>query len=589
MQAICIGRLLVMICVGSILTACGKPDAEADFRFVSASAHHTLDPQKATWQHDIRIIDCLFEPLVRVRADNYEIELAAAESWEVREDGLLYVFRLRRGARWSNGDPVTSQDFMYAWQRALMPDSASGYTQLLFCIQGAESFFNSRQKDLMRYASSSVNQSLTEAEGLLRQAYIRFRETVGISAPDEYTFEVRLQRRTPYFLRLCSFVTFMPIHSGSAEKQATVHDTTGALGTDLSWNDPAKLICNGPYVLKECQFKERLLLTANPQYWDRGSMGNSSLLEVVIENPQTALLKYDHGEVDWLPDLPTAKSIAADLIQSGRKDIHVASAAGTYFYSFNCKPRLNDGRLNPLADKRVRLALSMGIDRQTIVEKVTRLGIAQPTALSFIPLGVFQDYNSPVESGVTFNSALAKKLLAEAGFVNGKGLEGLSILYNVEGGHEAIAQQIKRSWESNLGISVSMEGVESRHMGERLKNQDYTICRAAWFGDYLDPTTFLDKFRSDNGNNDTGWEDQEYDSLLDRAVDARNPRERMRFLAEAETILLREQPIAPIYQYINLWVFDKEKVEGLIVNPWNLRRLEHVRIKKTIHHAQNSS
>lgn len=576
------GKNTVVGVVAAVVLAsgwgCGQGSQEGEFRFISSSAHHSLDPQRVSWLHDIRIVDCLFEPLIKVGGEDFALKPGVAARWEVSGDGLRYTFYLRPEARWSNGDRVGAGDFVYAWRRALLPDSAADYTQLLFCIRGAEGFFRWRQQQLLGYVDGGEPTSQARAESMYREACERFSQAVGVSAPDEGTLVVELARPTPYFLELCSFVTFMPVHAESVESSMRVNPRTGMATVDPSWTRPGRLVCNGPYVLKESRFKQQLLLEANPYFWDRASVRNRSVLELVVENPQTMLMKYDGGEVDWLPDIPTGKTIAGDLVRSGREDVHVSSAAGTYFYSFNCEEVLSDGRRNPLADPRVRRALSMGIDRRTIVEKVTRLGRVQPVAWTFVPPGVFLEYVPPVTAGVEFNPAGARELLREAGYADGAGLRGLSVLYNVEGGHEAIAQQVKRCWESELNVSVKLEGVDSKQFGHRLKSRDYTICRASWFGDYRDPTTFLEKFQSDNGNNDCGWRNRRYDALLVEAAEERDERRRLKLLTEAEALMLSEQPVAPIYHYVNLWLFDAGRVQGLQANPWNFRRLDRVRV-----------
>jgi len=576
-----IGKNLITLAVALLalpLYGCDTQPAEADFKFISPSAHHYLDPQKMSWSHDIRIIDCLFEPLVRVSADTRVIEPAAAQRWDISNDGLTYTFHLRPTAKWSNGDPVTAGDFIYAWRRAMLPDLAADYTQLMFAIQGAQAFFGWRNQQLTQYADGPSGHSPQAAHRLWQLATQRFTDTVGLAAPNEQTLVVHLARPIPYFLELCAFATFMPVHTATLESHTSLHPSTGMQTTDPTWTKPKNLVNNGPYILKQWKFKRFLQLVANEHYWNRGAMRNHSIMELIVTNPQTALLKYDNGEVDWLPDIPTTKPIAADLIQSNRPDVHTSPAAGTYFYNFNCKPRLNDGTPNPLADPRLRRALSMAIDRNTIVQKVTRLGDQQPVALTFIPPNTLKGYAPPIGAGTHFDPEAARGLLAQAGHPNGQGLTHLSILYNSEGGHAMIAQQIKRSWKTHLNISVKLEAVESNNFSERLKNQDYTICRASWFGDYHDPTTFLDKFLTGNGNNDCAWSNPEYDRIMQQAAAQRNPAQRTKLLQRAETLMLREQPIAPIYHYINLWLYDPDRVQGLTLNPWKILRLERVRV-----------
>lgn len=555
----------------------GEPagdEAEAEFRFVSANEHNFLDPQKISWLHDIRVVDCLFETLVKTSLPSQQIEPGVAEKWEISEDQLTYTFHLRPDARWSNGDPVTANDFLFAWRRALMPDFAADYSQLFFRLKGGEDFFKWRAGTLKEDASGGAAAAVP-----WKEIAAKFDELVGASAPDPKTLVVRLAEPVPYFLELCAFAPYGPNHAASIEPLLAPDPKSGMYRIDPGyWGDPKKLVCNGPYVIQRRRFRQDLLMAQNPRYWDKASVKNHSILELIIDNPQTALIAYQNGQAHWLPDIPTSSSIAADLVQQGRKDVLASPWAGTYFYNFNCRPTLPDGRKNPLADARVRRALSMTIDRKALVTQVTRLN--QPIARTFIPPGCLPGYEPPVEAGAAFDPEGARKLLAEAGYPGGAGLTGLTILYNTGLGHENLAQPIKNSWEKNLGVVVVLEAQEGKTFSERLKKHSFTIARATWTGDYRDATTFLDKFRSDNGNNDAAWSNAEFDGLLDQAAGETDAAKRLATLRKAEELMLKEQPIAPLYQLVTLHVYDPNKIEGIDPNPWNFRRLDHVRVKR---------
>ena len=565
--------ILAMVLAPVGLTAGRAAAAEAELVFVSGSEHNHFDPQKMSWLHDIRIANCLYEPLVKHNAADLSIEPGVAESWTVSDDKLTYTFKLRADARWSNGDPVVAGDFVFAWRRAMLYDMAADYTELFFCIRGAKAFFDWRKAQLARFTKG-----FGKAEQFWQEAKAYFAETVGVAAPDPRTLVVTLIRPTAYFLELCAFATFMPNHVRSVEAATSIDPATATLGEEAGyWSDPDRLVSNGPYVLKQRRFKRDLLMVANDRFWGRSAMRNSSIMEKIITNPQTALLAYERGEVNWMPDLPSASSVAADLLKLGRPDTHAVSMAGVYFYNFNCQRKLIDGSSNPLADKHVRQALSMGIDRKTLVAKVTRLN--QPVARSFVPPDAITGYGPPVEAGIGFDPAAGRKLLAEAGYPGGKGLKGLSILYNTGSGHEMIAQAIKRMWEQNLGVVVQLEGIEVKSFSERLKKRDYTIARASWFGDYRDPTTWLDKMRTDNGNNDCAYSSAEYDALMHSAAGAvGDPAERLGLLRQAEAVMLDDSPMAMIYQYISIFVYDPDQLKGMTRNPWNIWRLEQVQV-----------
>jgi oligopeptide transport system substrate-binding protein len=553
-------------------------DESKQFRFVSSAEHNYLDPQMMTWMHDIRVADCLFESLVKHATPSLTLEPGNAESWDVSPDGKTYTFHLRRAARWSNGDPVTASDYLYTWRRAVCPDTAADYSSLFFNITGVEDFFNFRNKQLKAFADSK-DKSQEAAQALWDEAAAQFNKTVGLGSPDPYTLVVHLDRPVPYFLELACFTTFVPVHEKSVEAATFINSDLGMRQVDPTyWSDPSRLVSNGPYVLKRRRFKRDVLLVQNPYYWNKDTMGNTSILEVITHDAPASLATYKQGDVDWLPDLPSASQLAADLVKSKWDQVHRFGSAGTYFYNFNCKPALPDGKPNPLVDPRVRRALSLAINRRELVEKVTR--VEQPIATTFTPVGAIAGYEPPVEPGEGFNPELAKKLLAEAGYPDPKTLTGLTILYNTGQGHENIATAIKAGWAQTLGVEVGLEGLEVSSFKDRMKKQNYTITRASWFGDYRDPTTFLDKFVAENGNNDTGYTNAEFNNLMKAAADESDVPKRMAMLSKAEGLMLLDQPIAPIYQYVEFYLFDDKKVTGLDMNAWKFHRLEKVHVNR---------
>ncbi len=536
----------------------------ADFTFTSPSEHHHLDPQRVSWRHDFRIVELLFDPLVKFKLPEMVVEPAAAERWDLSADGCTYTFHLRRDARWSNGDPVTAHDFVYGFRRALLPDFGADYSQLLFAIVGAEEFFKFRSAQI---ASSE------DPLALWAKAQDHFAKTVAITAPDDFTFVVTLKEPMDHFLELCALAVMFPVHRRSVEPQVSLDPVTRMLVQDPYWTSPGRLITNGPYVLAERRFKRDLLLRVSPTYWNRSIVGPKTIRELIITNPKLALLLYERGEADYLPEIPSASPLAADLAQQDRPDVHLIPSAGTYFYNFNCLPKRPDGSPNPLHDPRVRRALAMAVDKKLLVEKVTRLN--QPVAQTFVPLGSLPGYTPPTHASPAFDPPAARDLLREAGASD---MTGLSILYNTGMGHEQIAQAIARMWSEHLGVDVSLEGVESKAFGKRLRSQDYLIARAGWFGDYRDPTTYLDKFLTVNGNNDAKWSDPDFDALMAKAASERDRAARMAMYEQAEAMMLAQSPILPLYQYLELHLYDPGKLKDLHLNAWSFRRYELIRI-----------
>lgn len=569
--------ILALILGGSLLLpGCGGAAPEADLTFVSGSEHNHLDPVKMSWSHDIRIAHALYDTLVRFDFGSFEVLPATADQWEVSDDGLTYTFHIREDAKWSNGDPVTANDYLYAWRRGMLPDLAADYTQLFYPIRGAKAFYAWRTEQLAEYAriaSAGGGGSQDAAASMWELAQDRFEQAVGVSAPDERTIVVELERPVPYFLELVAFSVYMPVHAASVEQATSLNASTGMIVTDTTyWSDP---VTNGPYVIADRKFQRYLAMKANPHYWNRAAMRNDSVTELIITDPITAVTTYNAGGATFLPDIPSAGPLAADLVAEGGPDVHTQTMAGTYFYNFNCLPTLRNGQPNPLADARVRRALAMAIDRETIVTKVTKLN--QPIARTYTPPGVIAGYDPPAEAGITFDSDTARALLADAGYPGGEGLDGLSILYNTGHYHELIAQAIKNMWQEELGVTVTLEGVDGKAFSTRLKQQEYTIARASWFGDYPDPTTFLDKMTTTDGNNDCKWSNAEFDALLAEAATITDPGKRMATLRDAEAILLEDAPMALIFQYVEVYLYP-ETLEGLRPNAWKRWRLEDIHV-----------
>ena len=288
--------------------------------------------------------------------------------------------------------------------------------------------------------------------------------------------------------------------------------------------------------------------------------------------------------IDLWPDVPASGAIGELLISASkagkRDDVHVIEAAGTYFYNFSCSnERTQAGAANPLRDARVRKAMAMAIDRPYIVDRVTRVG--QPIARTFIPPGTIVGYDSPVEDGITFDPEPAQKLLAEAGFPNGQGFPTLTLLFNTGNLHEFPAQAVVKMWETHLGINVSLQGVETKVFGDRLKKHDFDISRAGWYGDYPDPTTFLNKMAAHSNNNDADWQDEAYNALLEKAAHELDPPKRMKILEQAEAVMLEAAPMALIYQYNQLRLYDTKRVKGLAEqdNAWNKFYMEFISVE----------
>ncbi|NJK92159.1 MAG: peptide ABC transporter substrate-binding protein [Blastochloris sp.] len=490
---------------------CNSRSSDADLVFVNGAEPQTLDPAHINGQLEGRLAYALFEGLTRRNAQG-EVEPGIASSWDISADALTYTFHLRPEARWSNGDPVTAQDFYDSWKRVLEPSTASVYAEILFFIKNAEAYQSGKEKDFKQ---------------------------VGIRVLGSHKLQVQLNSPAPFFPEVISFVTYLPVPRSTVERHGS------------AWIKPAHMVNNGPFRLLAWKINDRVQLQRNESYWDQARVRLNRIDALSTSQGNTAVNLYLTGQADLLLDkglIPP--QILGELSQ--RPDFHRFTFLGTYFYRFNTtRAPLN----NPL----VRKALSAAIDRQRIVENCTRGG--EPVARSFTPPGI-PGYTPP--QGPGFNPDQARAWLAEAGYPEGKNFPRLSILYNSSQAHASIAVEIQAMWKRELGITIDLQAQEWATYLKAMDSLDYDIARSSWVGDYLDANTFLDCFVTGRGNNRTGWSHPDYDQLLAQANLQTDPQQRLQLMARAESILIQEQsPIAPIYFYVGMLCFDANRIGGI--------------------------
>ena len=549
LSIICI--LFFALIGGLIAWNSGESEPKADFTFVNRGDHKTLDPGAMSWLQDIRVADALWEGLYTLDPKTLLPVPGVAEKLDIDPSGKIYTFHLRPEAKWSNGDPVTAHDFLFAWRRIL--EEPKDYTELHYYIEGAREYSDAYAAWVAQ-ADSSDCPTTEDAPDY---------GEVGVKALDDLTLQVRLRNPTPFFLALCVMPPFFPLHEASM-KQFAQYDpkTTRVSSYDDAFTRPPNLVSNGPYRLSEWVFKRKLRMVANENYWDRDAVHFKIIDEPVIEDSLAALRAYLSGQVDWL------SWVEEDLIGQMKRDghypdLHTFNGFGTYFYVLNCLPKLADGRTNPLADPRVRRALAMAIDKRPIVENATHAG--QPAADDYIPPGIFPGYPSP--AGIKFDPVEAKRLLAEAGYPDGKGFPTLQLSYNKEMvQHADIALIVRSQWQANLGITVDIEQLEIKVFAARLHARDYSVARASWIGDYPDPTTFTDKFKSDNDDNNAGWSNAEYDRLCAEAETQTDQVKRLNTLSKAEGLLIQDAAVIPLYFYVDAYMFGP-KIKGIQLDP----------------------
>ena len=499
-----------------------RPHREQVFRYNNGAEPEHLDPGLMSGQPDGRIARAIFEGLVAPDPQTLEPTPGQAYRWEISEDLLTYTFHLRPGLQWSNGDPLTSGDFLWAWRRVLDPNTGSRYAGLLYPIDNAESFNKGEIEDP---------------------------ELLGIAAPDDSTFVVRLTHPTPYFLFSISFYTFLPVHRASIEEHGD------------RWTRPENIVSNGPFVVAGWRQGDHFELHRNPRYWDVASVRLDRIIAYSIEELSASTNLYKAGVIDWNPSGYIPSPMLPFL--QGYEDFYGEPYHAVYFYSINVTEP-------PFDDVWVRRALNHAIDRETLVEKVLK-GTRIPWG-NMTPNG-YLNYEHPV--GIRFDPEYARECLAKAGYADGEGFPDADLLFNTSEDHRRIAEAIQAMWQQHLGIRVTLSNQEWASYLDATTNLRYQISRRSWIGDYPDPTTFLNCFLTGDGNNRMGWSNAEYDRLVKGSSSVSDRAERAAMLSQAEAILLDEAPVLPIYHYISSQLI-KPYVRGLYPTSLDTHPLKHV-------------
>ena len=596
--------MAILVAVITLSVWSDRPLPKADLTIVERDPVHTLDPAQISWNQDIRVARAVYEGLLRtdVLSADQRLEPAAAETMpEVSDDGLVYTFRIRADAKWSTGEAVLASDFVYAWRRAILPDTAADYSDMFGAIRGARAWADQRRKNLEAFEKDrTIVDRAAAARSLLDSSLASFGAEVGIITPDARTIRIELASPLPYFLDLVAFVPFMPVHERTAREYETLDVQTGRLTWGAGWTKPPVLVGNGPYRLTLWRFQRDMRLERNPYYHDASLPKLGSLSIVNIADPNAMVTAFRTGAVDWTTDVLVpyrpemiAEKMAFDrehaeeraglaargigrleveraMSPDPRNRIHGMPSFGTYFLSLNCSPTLPNGRPNPLADARVRRALAMTAEKREIVENLRRSG--EPIAGSLIPPGSLAGYTPP--AGLGFDPQAARAELSAAGYAGGGGMPPIEFMFSRDGGHDVIAATLKRGWERHLGLRVELVQVESRVASARLKSKQYMIARSSWFGDYADPTTFLDINVTGNNNNDRNYSSPRYDGMMMRASEERDAAERMKTLAQAEELaVVTDAAVLPLFHYTQFYLFDPKVLTGLSTHP---RQSQHL-------------
>jgi len=506
-----------ILMASTLFIACAKkaPAAAASMEIVigNGTEIQSIDPTQVTGVPEHRVYEALFEGLVVYDPQTALAKPGIAESWSYNSDNTVLTYTLRDGIVWSDGTPITAQTVVDSWLYTLNPTTASEYAYMIGLVVKGGTLYN-------------------EEGGKPSDVAIR--------AVDAKHFEVTLSGPAAYAVDIMAHYAFavLPMH------------VINKFGD--KWTNVENFVGNGPFVLSERIPNSRTVVVPNPKYWNKANVFLTKITFLPIDDDNTAYNMFLNGELDWSTGIPLSRIDEVKL----NKDYHVSSQLGTYYVL------VNNVDYKPLSDPRVRKALSMGFDRQELVDKVTKGGQLPATAL-VPPMPGY----TPT-TGNAFNVTEAKRLLAEAGYPNGQGLPTFEYIYNTNNNHRIIGEYLQQAWKNNLGININLQNMEWASYLDYRDTPSMQLARAGWIADYMDPQNFLELLISNTGNNDGKYSNAQYDALIRQASTMPAGPQRNSVMRQAEDIAItQEQGMIPIYWYVSQNMIDLTKWDGWYANP----------------------
>ncbi|HOP77976.1 MAG TPA: peptide ABC transporter substrate-binding protein [Thermogutta sp.] len=612
------GTLLVVFCLGFVWAFWFPHEPPADLTFCNLTEIKTIDPALVTGQPEGRVVWALFEGLTTYDPKTLAPQPGVAESWTISQDKRTYTFHLRKEARWSDGKPLTAEDFVWSFRRLLHPETASEYAYELWHVVNAEKYTTGRvtpgdpvEIELLEkppgappFASGILLRGrlvgiepansalggqttgepvyLVEIDGRIERFQKPSREGlpppdtaarpyrwilydfehVGIKALDRHTLQMTLTHPVPYFLEIIGFFPMMPVPRHCIEQYGYPN-----------WTKPENLVCNGPFILKYRRIRDRIRLVKNLHYWDRENVHLNIVDVLAAESAITGLNLYMTGAADWIPVVPN--EVVSELLRQKRPDFQPSPYLAVEYYVVNTQRP-------PLNDPRVRRALALAINKRELIDRILQTG--QQPALSFVPPSISDYIAYQPPQMPDYDPETARQLLAAAGYPNGRNFPKMEILYNTLESHQAIAELIQAQWKRTLGIDVRLQNQDwARYLASR-RQGEFWIARAGWIADYLDPNTFLEMMTTDNPNNHGRWSQPEYDRLVALAQVEPDETRRFAYFRQAEEILLQEMPVLPLYFAVTR-AMVRPYVRGYYHNVLDIHPLKGM----SIDHAQKAS
>jgi oligopeptide transport system substrate-binding protein len=510
-------RRAALVATLVLLAACGRtvtseaPAAQGPaaplpqvLRYGNTAEPQDLDPQVVTGIPELHVIQTLFEGLVTEDPKDLQPVPGLARAWEISPDGLVYTFHLRDHLRWSDGSPITTDDILLSWKRMISPRLASEYAYMIFnYVKGAKDYYDGKTADF---------------------------STVGFAALDDRTIQVTLNHPTPFLIKImANHYSWDPIPIRVVLRYGALDEKS------TQWTRAGNLVSSGPFTLKEWTPQVKIVVVRNPNYWDAARVRLDEVDFLPTEDLFAEERMFRAGQLDRTQEIPTAK---ISVYRAEHPELlHIDPYLGVVYFRCNVtRP--------PLDDRRVRRALAIGIDRESLIRNVTRGNERPAYAVSY-----------PDDSGYTPRAQItgsvedARRLLADAGYPGGKGMPPIQLLYNTSANNKEIAEAIQEMWRKNLGVEIEIVNEEWKVYIDSQHTHNFQLQRAGWIADYQDPHVFLEIWESGNGNNDTLWSNPEYDRLLHQALGAKDDALRYEIYQKMDAILVDECPVIPIFYY----------------------------------------
>jgi oligopeptide transport system substrate-binding protein len=486
------------------------------FRYANFAEPQDLDPHMITGVPEFHLTTAFFEGLVQPDPKDLHPIPGLASSWEISPDGLVYTFHLRDNIRWSDGSPITADDYLLSWKRLISPKLASQYAYLIYnFVVGAKEYYDGKITDFAQ---------------------------VGLKKLDERTLQVTLLSPAPFLLKIIAnhyAWDALPIHVvlkyGALDERST------------PWTQVGHFVTSGAFMMKSWTPQVSLVAVRNPYYWDQAHVKLDEIDFFPVEDISAEERMFRAGQLDQTQQLPHGK------IDTYRKEhpelLHIDPYLGVYFFRCNVKRP-------PLDDKRVRRALALAIDRESITRNVTRGDELPAYAVS-----PSNDAGYSPRARLTGTVEDAQRLLTEAGYPGGVGLPTIELLYNTSGNNRLVCEALQEMWRKNLGVKVELVNQEWKVYLDSQHTQNYQLERTGWIADYPDPHVFLEIFETGNGNNDTNWSNADYDRLLHEALSAKDEGTRYEIYQKMDAILVDECPVIPLYHYTRPYLM-RTQVKG---------------------------